>query len=163
MFSPVGCLEVLQFMGSTMCWMCGKYCIILPCYTLFILLFIFLPFLYLPSNFLFHIKLVDIMFQLGSDWLHLNPSGSVHLFGINAGDSGCVWLVLIWLISNKRLSTGLPWPLFPQMVIQCQCLFGYYPLDTSRVETTTTHTHTHSQKWERMVKWVYMWKYQTKV
>jgi hypothetical protein len=32
--------------------------------------------------------------QLGSDWLHLTPSGSAHLFCINAGVSVCDQLVL---------------------------------------------------------------------
>jgi hypothetical protein len=38
--------------------------------------------------------------NLGLDRLHLTPSGSAHLFSINAGVSVCVQLVLIWLISN---------------------------------------------------------------
>jgi hypothetical protein len=44
------------------------------------------------------------------------PSGSAHLFSINAGVPHCVELVLIWLLNCQdriKVIKLLPWPLSP--------------------------------------------------
>jgi hypothetical protein len=48
-----------------------------------------------PANFLFHIKLFDILVSTRIGLAPFYPSGSAHLFGINAGVSVCEKLVLI--------------------------------------------------------------------
>jgi hypothetical protein len=64
---------------------CGKCCIIISCSL----------FHYFPANFLFSHKIVGIFVLIWMGSAPPVPSGSAHLFGINAGVLFGVELVLI--------------------------------------------------------------------
>jgi hypothetical protein len=62
--------------------------------------------------------LFDVLVLTWIRLAHPLPSGSAHLFSINAGVSHCVELVLIWLLNCQdqiKVIKLLPWPIFPHV------------------------------------------------
>jgi hypothetical protein len=73
-----------------------------------------------PPIFCHHIKLYNILILTRIGSAPPLPSGSAHLFGINAGVPHCVELVFTWLLNSQdriKVIKLMPWPLFPHLAM----------------------------------------------